>query len=121
MPEQLSDYARRQVGKSSVIACVVGAMVATALTTTFIALKFGPRCIPEFREVQLDYVAPSEITIKCSDQDRDGKPETVMYVKDTPYLLRYDSEGKPELTEYEVRKPRVVLLDRRFEQERGME
>lgn len=67
------------------------------------------RKIPD-NQVQENFVLPSELEIKASDQDEDGKKETILQIKGENYLLMYDSSGNPVIKKYEVvpaEKPRI--------------
>jgi hypothetical protein len=76
----------------------------------------GSNYIPRNENVQEGYVPPAAIKVECSDLDHNGELETIVKFNDLenpsatpqPYLLKYDSEGRPQLYGYEVVPAKVV-------------
>ena len=75
----------------------------------FETLRFRSNYIPNVRDVQSGYVSPLDIKVRCEDLDKsDGKsfPETYVDIGGKSYILRYDSENKPTLMEYDALVPK---------------
>ena len=70
--------------------------------------RYNTRSFPATEEVEPGFIAPSKLEIECKDLDGSGLPETVMRIDGRPHLLRYDAEGNPTLSKYEVRPAEVV-------------
>ncbi|MBS3169997.1 hypothetical protein J4210_05935 [Candidatus Woesearchaeota archaeon] len=83
------------------IGVVLGANALTGYS------PFVKHRIPQTKQVQQGYIAPSKLEVECRDLDGNGEPETIMRIDDKPYLLR-EVDGKPVLSAYEVRPAEVV-------------
>lgn len=71
------------------------------------------RIMPRDIAIQEGYVKPSEIEIKLTDLDGDGKNETIMKVggeKGTNYLIKYNKDGIPTLQKYVIKSDEVVPI-----------
>ena len=64
--------------------------------------SISDRAIPNEKGVRQGYIAPSELEIYCQDLDKDGEKETIMTIRDKPYLLR-EINGKPVLSAYGIK------------------
>lgn len=87
------------------LVCLGGALVTgTALVTSLIVGvgDYNSRKTPSADVVQQGYIDPSRVEIKVEDSDGNGEPETILMIGEESYALRYDADGKPTLTPYDV-------------------
>lgn len=67
--------------------------------------------VPDIKQVQQGYIAPSKLEIECEDIDKsDGKglPETYIKIDGTSYVLRYDSLGNPVISRYKIKQLEII-------------
>ena len=64
---------------------------------------YDKKVMPAIEKVQQGFVAPSDLEIECEDLDGNGEPETIERIKGTPYLLKWNENGRPVLLEYKMK------------------
>jgi hypothetical protein len=90
-------------GLSAMSGVMGGILIGTIAISTLDSLSGKNIPInPTEREMEQNCVNPKDITFKFQDQDNDGLMESVVNVEGKPYLMMYDSNKKPILSEYEV-------------------
>ena len=64
------------------IGVVLGANALTGYS------PFVKHRIPQTKQVQQGYIAPSKLEVECRDLDGNGEPETIMRIGDRPLLVK---------------------------------
>lgn len=78
-----------------------GMFLGTIITTS--SNHFSISNIPSTERVKSGYVAPADVRVTTYDLSSDGELETIVTIKDTPYLFLYDNKGNPVLSRYEIK------------------